>query len=1123
MTEKKNTDKDEGNLKVVIRVRPFVEIEKGTTRVLEVYESFSGTIRNQVIQIKNVKGAKFTFDRVLPSNTSQKQMYDSCIVELANKCMEGYNATIIAYGQTGSGKTWTTIGPGLTRNTDPDNEDGSPANEEISDDLDGAVPRTLKDIFRRLSSLKEKSETYKYSVKLQFLELYGEQIRDLLNPSSTKVTIRDLGGDTEPKVIGATQENVKSAKEALYLLEKGALRRKTASTNMNADSSRSHAMITVIIRQESSDKTLSSKLQFVDLAGSERLKRTGAEGRRMKEGIDINKGLLTLANVISALADPKKKKAFVPYRDSKLTHLLKGSIGGNHKTLMITCVSPAASNAEETENSLRYANRAKNIKNNAVVNMDATTTDSAALKSQVQALAVELLRVRSIAGSSASGGPFSSGVLATLAGGKDVKDIEAKISQSTTASDAAMKKLQEELSSKNLQVVECNVELEHIKEAEKEHKRKIQDLLGEVEEMKADKEASQTHLANLKREFENLEQSSLIDLENAKIEMQNIASKLESAHVKVDLLTSQGEENRQTITDLQKELSVANGEKGKFRLQLDAVNSSDVDSILKDSAEKMQALQTSYDLSQRTLAQKEDELTLALKRTNELAGEVEVLKSEKNGNKMSSLSKVSFEKKIISLTKENENLSNLLKIEKENSAKLANPDTINTLNEEKFEELEDEMNTLSDKYTAMKLFYEEKVGSLEATIDDKEEERGQLIVQLNQMQNGGAKKAVEGNADSSVQMEDILRVRMMSMRVLPILLEDEKQRMIAQRNGLTDAILQEMALFPDCIELNASAFHALVLLARPLGGKEGSLFQGSMTNNDIFVQEGNGRQRNGIEIMLDAMRRFDSNELLQAKGCWAIVNIALVSSQRTMLLKRGGIGVITNAMRRHPHDTEVQLRSVSALVNMVKPFDSKEGDQTEERELLDSMVDSIADLVVQAMKNCCSQEVILSRACLVLGNLSFRSNYKSSLVETPECINMLRWCMETYEDNKLIQRCTRDTLQRVGEIVPPKPSKSKSPGNEASLRKRAQSNESSLNSSTLGQESNQDGPVEKDTAEQPQSTAYMGERSRLSSSGEDDSISSNYSGRSSVLAKSKSKGKGFGFFSRSRSKKSFSG
>ena len=159
----------------------------------------------------------------------------------------------------------------------------------------------------------------------------------------------------------------------------------------------------------------------------------------------------------------------------------------------------------------------------------------------------------------------------------------------------------------------------------------------------------------------------------------------------------------------------------------------------------------------------------------------------------------------------------------------------------------------------------------------------------------------------------------MSMRVLPLLLEDESQRAIAQRNGLTDAILQEMAIFSDSIELNAAAFHALVLLARPLGGKEGSLFQGSMTNSDILVADGDESQKNGIEIMLDSMRRFDSNENLQAKGCWAIVNIALVSTQRTMLLKRGGLGVITNAMRRHPHDTEVQLRAVSALVNMVKP------------------------------------------------------------------------------------------------------------------------------------------------------------------------------------------------------------
>jgi len=477
---------DGENLNVVIRVRPFVEYEKGTTRVLEVYESFSGTKRNQVIELKNVKGAKFTFDYVLQSNTTQRQVYDACVVGLADKVMEGYNATIIAYGQTGSGKTWTIIGPGLTRSTDPDNEDGSPAQEAVSEELDGVVPRALKDIFNRLDEAAKGG--FKYAVKLQFLELYGETIRDLLVPSPTKVTIRDLGGDSEPKVIGATQQSIKSAAEALHILEKGALRRATGSTKMNAESSRSHALMTVYISRQTKDGKVSSKFQFVDLAGSERLKKTGAEGKRKKEGIDINKGLLTLANVISALGDPKKKKGFVPYRDSKLTHLLKGSIGGNHKTLMIACVSPAASNAIETENSLRYANRAKNIQNRAVVNMDASTTDTNALKSQVKALAVELLRVRGVAGASAGGGPFTSGTLASLAGGKDVKDLEETIARSSNASEDKIKKLEKELSDAKLQMYETNIELEHVRSSEKEHKRKIVALSTTVEDSRAELE-----------------------------------------------------------------------------------------------------------------------------------------------------------------------------------------------------------------------------------------------------------------------------------------------------------------------------------------------------------------------------------------------------------------------------------------------------------------------------------------------------------------------------------------------------------------------------------------------------------------------------------------------------------
>mmetsp|Transcript_16781 Transcript_16781/g.21796 ORF Transcript_16781/g.21796 Transcript_16781/m.21796 type:complete len:363 (+) Transcript_16781:23-1111(+) len=360
----------------------------------------------------------------------------------------------------------------------------------------------------------------------------------------------------------------------------------------------------------------------------------------------------------------------------------------------------------------------------------------------------------------------------------------------------------------------------------------------------------------------------------------------------------------------------------------------------------------------------------------------------------------------------------------------------------------------------------------------------------------------------------------MSMRVLPLLLEDETQRAIAQRNGLTDAILQEMALFSDSVDFNAAAFHALVLLARPLGGKEGSLFQGSMINSDILSSDGVGDEMNGIEIMLNAMRRFDSNELLQAKGCWAIVNIALVSTQRTMLLKRGGLSVVTNAMRRHPYDTEVQLRAVSALVNMVKPFDALEGEQNKEKELLDSMVDSIADLVVQAMKNCCSHEVILSRACLVLGNLSFRKSYKTSLVETPDCMEMLEWCYDTYLENKLIQKCTRDTLVRLGKKFPPKPpkpNKSKSSAAEESSKNTKNNIERSRSSSSsLTAALQEQGQISQDSMSNSDTTRT----GALTQEDDDVSAITSSSERSSVIAspRQRKSEKRFSFF-RSKSKR----
>jgi Kinesin motor domain len=303
----------------------------------------------------------------------------------------------------------------------------------VQDEMQGGViPRAIRSIFDQLNDYTGNSSeddeesrpvpSFEYCVRVQFLEVYGQEIRDLLattQQTSTKLSIRDVGL-AEPEVVGASEQKVESAEEALLCLTKGMYRRVTGATSMNETSSRSHAIFSLIVEQQIIVDPLDgtptkarterrdagdplqqrvqarrSKFNFVDLAGSERQKRTNATGQRLKEGININQGLLVLGNVISALGDPKKQgKTFVPYRDSNLTRLLKGSLGGNHKTLMIACVSPAANNMEESLNCLRYANRAKNIQNHAVVNVDATSRLVLELRGKMQLLASDLLKAR---------------------------------------------------------------------------------------------------------------------------------------------------------------------------------------------------------------------------------------------------------------------------------------------------------------------------------------------------------------------------------------------------------------------------------------------------------------------------------------------------------------------------------------------------------------------------------------------------------------------------------------------------------------------------------------------------------------------------------------------------------
>lgn len=441
----------------------------------------------------NRDGHTFTFDKCFSGLATQVEIYGTLVSPLLKSCLEGYNATALAYGQTGAGKTYTTLGPV----TSPDffnQRDGEKHSQEY--DSVGILPRALRDLFSALelkaqqlnggededdpafdsensgtangdmrdsigiAPTKSQSpmpkrktignnanangkQPFEFEVKLQFLELYGEDVRDLLttSPTQQKIIIRDKAGDAE--ALGATSVPCATAQEAMVCLTRGMLRRVTGATAMNAESSRSHAIMSVMIEQitRSTDDVggdaivaSNSKFNFVDLAGSERSKKTHAKGQRLREGININKGLLVLGNVISALALGDGK--FVPFRDSKLTRLLRGSLGGNHKTLMIACASPSNKNAEESLNCLRYANRAKNIQNKATVNVDPHSRLVNALRGQVTSLAGELLRLSKAGGGIVDNDRFALELLEVLVkGGKDAQAI--KISAKTKGGDSS--------------------------------------------------------------------------------------------------------------------------------------------------------------------------------------------------------------------------------------------------------------------------------------------------------------------------------------------------------------------------------------------------------------------------------------------------------------------------------------------------------------------------------------------------------------------------------------------------------------------------------------------------------------------------------------------------------------
>nr|XP_046241087.1 kinesin-like protein kif7 isoform X2 [Scatophagus argus] len=364
---------DYSAVQVAVRVRPLLPKE-----LLRCHESCI-TVDSELRQVTLGHDRHFLCDYLFEETCCQEEVYSVSVQPLIDSFIQGFNATVFAYGQTGSGKTYTIGEANIC---------------SFRDEEQGIIPRAVADVFRLL----DENDLTDFSVRVSYLEVYKEEFKDLLEveTASKDIHIREDKGNIV--LCGVKECEVEGLDEVLSLLESGNTARHTGATQMNPNSSRSHTIFTVYMDQRrgtsrlygsatsSGPQMLSSKFHFVDLAGSERILRTGNTGERLKESIQINSGLLALGNVIGALGDPKRKGSHIPYRDSKITRILKDSLGGNSKTLMIACISPSSSDFDESLNTLNYATRARNIQNRATVNCKREPDRVEGLEQQIKAL-----------------------------------------------------------------------------------------------------------------------------------------------------------------------------------------------------------------------------------------------------------------------------------------------------------------------------------------------------------------------------------------------------------------------------------------------------------------------------------------------------------------------------------------------------------------------------------------------------------------------------------------------------------------------------------------------------------------------------------------------------------------
>ncbi|XP_054715298.1 kinesin-like protein KIF19 [Uloborus diversus] len=366
-------------LTVVVRIRPLFphELEKGASKIVRKVDEKMVVLSDpsagdpvDILRAKRAHDRKYVFDWAFDEHSSQEEVYEKTTKSLVENVVDGYNGTVFAYGATGSGKTYTMVGD--QRNP-------------------GIMVRALNDLF---SEVETKNKVYQ--VTMSYLEIYNENIRDLLNPSAAQLELReDAGGNHQ--VAGLSEVEIASSEQVMSLLMRGNTRRSQESTGANAVSSRSHAVLTVRVRRRSEARdraqtVRTGSLYMIDLAGSERAAHTQNTGKRLLEGAHINKSLLALGNCINALAE--RSSRYVNFRDSKLTRLLKEPLSGNCRTVMVGHLSPAHPHFEESRNTLLYADRAKNITTKLRSNVSEAQYHVAQYQSIIDELRQEIVGLR---------------------------------------------------------------------------------------------------------------------------------------------------------------------------------------------------------------------------------------------------------------------------------------------------------------------------------------------------------------------------------------------------------------------------------------------------------------------------------------------------------------------------------------------------------------------------------------------------------------------------------------------------------------------------------------------------------------------------------------------------------